>query len=71
MWNPYQCESQGSGAGPLFENKRLKGLPGAQSLEHLSLGFGSGHELMVHGFEPQGASLGFSLSLSLSLSQNK
>ena len=35
----------------------------AQSVEHLTLDFGSGHNLTVHGFKPCvcGACLGFSL----------
>ena len=44
----------------------------AQLLTRLTLGFGSGHDLMVHGFEPHvgvRSLLGIlSLSLSLSLS---
>ena len=46
----------------------------AQSVKHTTLDFSSGHDLMVHGFEPHvglwtdscGACLGFSLSFSLS-----
>ena len=47
----------------------------AQSVKHLTLGFGSGHDLMVHEFEPHirlcvdssepGACFGFCVSLSL------
>ena len=55
----------------------------AQLVEHLTLDFGSGHDLTVHGFEPwvpalhwqHEACLGFSLcsspALSLSLSLSK
>ena len=43
----------------------------AQSVKHLTLGFGSGHDLMVHEFEPCTISAGLawdSLFPSLSLS---
>ena len=45
--------------------KKMRGTWVAQLVEHLTLGFCSVHDLMVHGFEPH---IGLSLPLSLSLS---
>ena len=57
------------------KNTGCRGTSVAQSVECLTLDFGSGHDLMVYGFEPcsglcaeLGAYLGFFLSRPLSLS---
>ena len=57
-----------------YQEANCKGTWVAQSVEHLTLGIGSGHDLMVCGIEPcaklcteSKACLGFSLSFSLFL----
>ena len=56
----------------LFEDE-ISGAWGAQSGKHPTVGFGSGHDLMVREFKPRvelSTCLGFSLSLKINKLKN-